>query len=65
MPSHSSGVVADRRSADELRAVGCNCEFGCRRCGMAKAMMGACPAWNACPMGRAAASDCPVHGTEE
>lgn len=55
---------SDMRTPTELRAVGCNCEFGCRSCGMSEAQMSNCPAWSPCPTGRAKATDCPVHGTE-
>ena len=61
----SLSVSADRRTSTELRAAGCTCEFGCMNCGYHESGMGNCPAWNPCPVGRAKAKDCPVHGTED
>lgn len=63
--SQDGSVASDLRSPDQLRALGCNCQFGCRACGMDEAQMGNCPAWAPCPMGRARAAECPVHGTED
>lgn len=57
-------AALDARGPTALREAGCNCEFGCRRCQMDEAQMGNCPAFHPCPMARAKASACPVHGTE-
>jgi hypothetical protein len=49
-------------SPDAARAKGCTCEFGCRTCGMHEARMGGCPAWDPCPVGRAADPGCLLSG---
>lgn len=56
-----ASAAADMRSPTELREAGCTCEFGCRNCGMHESQMGACPAWNPCPMGRDPDPQCPEH----
>lgn len=54
-------AAADTRSPSELRKLGCTCDFGCMNCGMHESRMGACPAWDPCPMGRSPNAACPVH----
>lgn len=54
----------DRKGPEALREAGCNCEFGCRSCDSPLARVGNCPAFDPCPLGRAKAVCCPVHGTE-
>lgn len=47
-------------SPTEARTRGCTCEFGCPRCGYPLAMMGNCPSFHPCPVGREADPDCPL-----
>jgi len=54
----STSAATDRHgtlSMDELRDLGCTCEFGCLQCDEPLARMGNCPA---CPIGREPDPDC-------